>query len=232
MCMSDRRGRVAHNLLTFRELQLAKGNRKIKSAAKRPGLKTAAQRKAFEEKQAVGETLPLPSSERPKWATYLTDREYLFVKEYCVDLVAYKAALRAGIGTTRESASAMASELRRMPHVAQAIDAAIAGSEGGSTRARIVEELGVMAFHHPGDLLLVKNHAELEALHIKDPEALLPLRKVKTVKGKNPSFEIETVDKLGALDKLAKASGLYRDEKVNVNTAVQVVIHQRDAGLL
>jgi len=208
---------------------LAKGNRKIKSAAKRPGLKTDAQRKAFEELQQRGAALPIAKlSKRPVWAEQLTDREYLFVKEYCVDLVAYKAALRAGIGTTQQSAAAMASEMRRLPHVAQAIDAALSSTESGSLRARVVEELGTMAFHNPKDYLSARSREDLDKL---PDEAWLNIRKVKQVKGKNPSFEVEGTDKQAALDKLAKASGLYKDEKGNTSVAVQVVIQQSDGSL-
>lgn len=208
---------------------MAKGNRKIKSAQKRPGLKTAEHRKAFEELQMRGEALPIAKLvKRPLWAEQLTDREYLFVREYCVDLVAYKAALRAGIGTNERSASAMASEMRRLPHIAQAIDAALAGSEGGSLRARLVEELGTMALHNPKDYLSAKSHEDLAKL---PDDAWRNIRSVKQVRGKNPSFHVEGTDKQGAIDKLAKAVGLYNDEKSSPNVAVQVIIQQSDGSL-
>lgn len=230
--MSRQRRAFAGTSKTFQELQLAKGNRTrlTKSSRNRPGLKTPAQRRAFEELQHRGEAPPLValSDARPAWAKFLTDREYLFVREYCVDLCNYKAALRAGIGTNEKSAGAMASQLKRMPHVAQAIDAAIAGSEGGSVRARIVEELSAMALHNPRDYLSAKSHEDLAKL---PDEAWLSIRKVKQVRGKNPSFEVEGTDKQGALDKLAKATGLYRDDKASTNVAVQVIIQQSDGAL-
>src|SRR6266704_5372263 len=161
----------------------------IKSAAKRPGLKTPAQRKAFEELQQRGEALPIAKlAKLPPWAEQLTHREYSFVREYLVDFIAYKAALRAGIGTTDASAAAMASELRRMPHIAQAIDAAMAGSEGGSARTRIVEEIAAIAFANPRKALEAKSREELAKLSDED---FLAIKKVKQVKGKNPSFEVE-----------------------------------------
>ncbi len=208
---------------------MAKGNRKIKSGSNRPGLKTPEQRKAFEELQSRGEAMPIAKLKQlPPWAEQLTPREYYFVREYLVDFVAYKAALRAGIGTTRESAAAMASEMRRLPHVAQAIDAAMAGSEGGSARARIVDELAAIAFVNTRPALEATSREDLKKL---SDEEFVAVRKVKQVRGKNPSFEVESVDKLGALDKLARATGLYSEEKAGASVAVQLIIQAADAGL-
>jgi hypothetical protein len=199
-----------------------------KTSRKRNALRTPAQKRQFESAQRNGTVVKDPLPDRPAWAKFLTDREYLFIREYLVDFKAGKAALRAGIGNNPESAAAMASSLRRMPHVAQAIDAAIAGSEGGSVRTRLVEELSVMALHNPKDYLLKKNRAELETL---PEEAFLSIRKVKEVRGKNPSFEVEGVDKLGAIKLLGSATGMFKDEKANTNVAVQVVFQNTDSGL-
>ncbi len=199
-----------------------------KTAKKRPGLKTAAQKRQFEAAQRAGTVVTDALPERPQWAKFLTDREFLFVREYLVDFKAGKAALRAGIGNSPESAAAMASALRRMPHVAQAIDAAMAGSEGGSVRARLAEELSVIALHNPKDYLSAKSREDLDKL---PEEAWLSIRKVKQVKGKNPSFEVEGADKLAAIDKLGRATGLFKEDKADTNVAVQVIIQQSDAGL-
>lgn len=200
-----------------------------KTARKRPGLKTEAQKRQFESAQRNGIVVKDVLPERPTWAKFLTDREYMFVREYLVDFKAGAAAHRAGIGETDASSASMASSLRRLPHVAQAIDAAMAGSEGGSARTRIVEELAAIAFSNPRKALEAKSREELALL---TDEEFLAVKKVKQVKGKNPSFEVETADKLGALDKLGRATGLFSEEKAGANVAVQVIIHQRDAGLL
>lgn len=210
---------------------MAKGNPKIKSAQKRPGLNTPAKRAAFEAAQQRGETLPLPQPvERPKWALYLTEREYLWVREYLVDFNGTRAAERAGLGRTYASNADAACKLRKMPHVAQAIDAAMAGSEGGSVRARVAEELAAIAFHNPRSYLEAEGRVDLAAL---PDEAFLSIKKVKQVKGKNPSFEVEGADKLAALDKLGRATGLFNSDKSgNSSVAVQVIIQRDDVGLL
>lgn len=210
---------------------MAKGNPKIKSAQKRPGLNTPAKRAAFEAAQQRGEALPLPQKlERPKWALYLTDREYAFVREYLVDFNGTRAAERAGLGRTYASNADAACKLRRMVHVAQAIDAAMAGSEGGSVRARVADELAAIAFHNPRNALSATGRAELEEL--TDAE-WLAIKKVKESSGKQDSFEVEMHDKVGALEKLGRAAGLFNaDKSGNNSVAVQVIIQRDDAGLL
>jgi hypothetical protein len=199
-----------------------------KTARKRPGLKTDAQKRQFESAQRLGEVVTAALPPRPLWAQFLTDREYLFIREYLVDFKAGPAAHRAGIGSTPESSAAMACALRKMPHIMQAIDAAIAGSEGGTVRTQLVEELHTMALHNPKDYLSAKNRADLDKL---PDDAWRNIRKVKEVKGKNPSFEVEGTDKQGAIKLLGTAVGLFKDEKPNTNVAVQVIIQQADSGL-
>jgi len=191
------------------------------------------QAQEFEMKAANGEAYLVPAArprKRPDWAMALTDREWRFVEEYLIDLKAGPAAARAGIGSNRQSSTTMGSNLRRLPHVAAAIDAALASTCGGSVRARIVEELGALAFHNPRDYFSFNANGMTLADSSKlTDEQMAAVKRVKQTKGKVPSLEIELADKQGALDKLARATGLYKDG-TTVNTAVQVVMNPKALG--
>jgi len=76
----------------------------------------------------------------------LTPRERRFAEEYVVDLVAARAAARAGY--SRRTARSISSELLQKPHVAEAIAQLIAERTERTrvTADRVVQELAVVAF--------------------------------------------------------------------------------------
>ncbi len=78
--------------------------------------------------------------------TRLTDRQRRFVEEYLVDLKAGAAAIRAGY--SEKSAETLGARLRNLPHVRQAIEAAMdrRSRRTGITQDRVVAELARIAF--------------------------------------------------------------------------------------
>lgn len=76
----------------------------------------------------------------------LTDRQRRFVEEYLLDCNATAAAARAGY--SRKSAQDSGSRLRALPHVRQAVEAAMAERSRrlGITQDRVVAELSRLAF--------------------------------------------------------------------------------------
>ena len=82
----------------------------------------------------------------------LTDRQRRFVEEYLVDCNATAAAARAGY--SEKGGQARGSRLRGLPHVRQAIEAAMAerSQRVGITQDRVVAELARLAFADMRDI--------------------------------------------------------------------------------
>jgi phage terminase small subunit len=167
----------------------------------------------------------------------LKAKQQLFVQEYLVDLNATQAAIRAGYSVN--CASEIGYENLRKPHIAAAIDSALM-ELGGITRARIIDELGAIAFadigtivtweeeitdYEPGtefgldgELMIAGNRGITRVIRSKvnvlpsttiDPKVRRLISEVsQTDKG---SIKIKLCDKLAALDKLARALGMYTD---------------------
>ncbi|WP_428563420.1 MAG: terminase small subunit [Solidesulfovibrio sp. DCME] len=85
----------------------------------------------------------MPAKSDPK---RLTDRQRRFVEEYLVDLKAGAAAIRAGY--SEKSAETLGARLRNLPHVRDAIEAAMTrrSRRTGITQDRVVAELARIAF--------------------------------------------------------------------------------------
>jgi phage terminase small subunit len=146
--------------------------------------------------------------ERPSWATKLDDREMLFVAAYLDCLNAAEAARIAGYA--KSGAAVQGFKLRRKPHVADAITAALA-ERMGVTRARIVEEVSRLAFSNIGDVLtiengevIVKDHAKLNRDTLS---TIAEVREVANDKGYR-TIHIRQHDRLQALTLLARISGM------------------------
>lgn len=133
------------------------------------------------------------------WSQALSDRHRLIVEEYLVDLNVAETAKRCGV--TREGAYLI---LRRHD-VADAIDKALA-ERPGITRARIVEELGRIAFANMGDYVTVQNGRVNVIDHSKlTSEQLSVLSEIaETTTESGGSVKIKLHDKQAALVQLGK----------------------------
>jgi phage terminase small subunit len=166
-------------------------------------------------------------------ATQLTPKRQLFVQEYLVDLNGTQAAIRAGYAES--GAYHEAYRLLRNAEVLQAIEYALM-ERTGITRSRIVDELGAIAFSDLGDFVDWDNETQHVAADIKDRidadvetgdrptitnrVTLKPSHKLtpalrravaKVSQDRYGNVRVEMHDKLAALDKLARALGMYQE---------------------
>lgn len=159
--------------------------------------------------------LPTETENAPAWAADLNLRERRFVEEYVIDLNGRQAAKRASLGKSVESATQIASRMRKKPHVAAAISALMA-ERSGVTGAAVVNELGAIAFSKITDYLKVENGrlilavSDLNELPDEQKAAIAKLRERVNDDG-SISIEVELHDKLVALDKLGKSIGLFKE---------------------
>lgn len=96
----------------------------------------------------------------------LTPKQEAFVREYLVDLNGTQAAIRAGY--SEKSAPVIASQNLRKLNVLRAIEEAFM-ELGGVTRARIVDELGAIAFADIGDFIDWSNETQQLSTDTKRP---------------------------------------------------------------
>jgi Terminase small subunit len=162
------------------------------------------------------------------------------VKQYLLDLNATQAAIRAGYSV--HTAKEIGYQNLQKPHVAMAVDSALA-KFGGITRTRLLEELGLIAFADIGNVVSWNETAhatgpEGSALvngenarpsaegvtKIRPKVTILPsatmdprVRRAisKLVMTDNGGLRIEMPDKLAALDKLARALGMYTERDLD-----------------
>jgi phage terminase small subunit len=140
----------------------------------------------------------------------LNHRQWLFVREYLVDLNGTRAAIRAGY--SEASAHVTAHELLKNPKIANAIDAALAESPG-ITRARIVDELSKIAFSNAGEFfewgpdgVKVKDSATLN----EDQKSIIS-EVSHTVTPGGGTIRVKLHDKQVALEKLGRAVRLFAE---------------------
>lgn len=172
---------------------------------------------------------PNKSPNRPEWAEGLTDREWRFVTEYVGTLDAAYAAEVAGLSHCKTE-----KRFRMLSHIAEAVDKAIA-TAAGPLRVQVMDEIAAMAFHQPADYFSFDEKGmKLKKSEDLTPRQMLSVKSVKQTRGKNPSLQIELADKSANLDKLARATGLYKDDKPGAggNVNVQIVFSDSDKRLL
>jgi phage terminase small subunit len=198
-------------------------------------------REVTERGKTMQETLPSRPRPRPRpeangisEATLdkLTPKQEAFVREYLVDLNGTQAAIRAGY--SEKSAPVIASQNLRKLNVLRAIEEAFM-ELGGVTRARIVDELGAIAFADIGDFIDWSNETQQLSTDTKRPidasigggskpgeevvvltnrVVLKPSHKLtreqrraiaKISQDRYGNVRLEMHDKLGALNSLARA---------------------------
>ncbi len=160
--------------------------------------------------------VPTKTENTPKWAAELTLRERRFVEEYCIDLNGKQAAIRAGLGKTVKSATEMASRMRKRPLVAAAISQLVSERTGG-TAAAVLNELGAIAFADIFDIVRIDNGRlvvnDLNQLTKEQRAAVAEISEVVNDDG-SISWKLKLHDKLGALDKIGKSIGLFKEREV------------------
>lgn len=163
---------------------------------------------------------------RPAWARYLNYSEYRFVREYILDFDMEAAAARARPKYAAERPAQLAKwapRVFRRYRVAEAIDVAMR-TLNQPIRNKILEEMSGLAFHNPKDYFRQNADGEIEVKplsEITDRQA----RAITEISHQNDITDmpngvthtksrrrLKLTDKQGALDKLAKAVGLYADQ--------------------
>lgn len=188
----------------------------------------------------------------------LNHRQQLFVREYLVDLNGTQAAIRAGYSPA--AAKETAYDNLTKPHIMAAIDAALM-ELGGITRARVVDELGAIAFADIGQIVtwdeehrdysegdsfvldgeehlakegitrVIRQRVRMMPSVLLDPAVRRVISEVHlTEKG---ALKIKLCDKSAALDKLARALGMYQEiddaQSTSAATVAVTVYEGRDS---
>lgn len=134
----------------------------------------------------------------------------MFVKEYLVDLNATQAAIRAGYAA--KTAEVQGPRLLGNVRVAAAIAQAMGkrAKRLDITADRVLEEIAAIAFAHMGEYatwngqaVALKDSAEV------DPRAVSEVKQTVNQFGSNVGIKLH--DKLGALEKLGKHLGMWKD---------------------
>lgn len=173
----------------------------------------------------------------------LVPMQRLFCKEFMVDLNAAQAAIRAGYSP--KTAKEMGYENLTKPHIMAVIDRAMA-EHAGITRTRLIQELGAMAFSDIRKVVHWDQETELAGGEFGDdlddnPDVVKVIKSRVTVlpgatmdpmvaatvaeisQGEKGQLKVKMHDKVAAIDKLARAMGLYQD-KIDVTSGGEPIV--------
>jgi phage terminase small subunit len=162
----------------------------------------------------------------------MTYRQRRFVEEFMVDFDGKAAAIRAGFAP--KGAKEQAYRLRNLPHVHDAIEAAMAeaSKRTGINQERVLRVLARIGLANPLDVVDALDATVKEGASREDTAAIQSI-KVKVTpqrvsKGEEPiepiiEREIRMYDKPKALELLGKHFGMFTD-KLDVNLPITVVI--------
>ncbi|GKS99214.1 hypothetical protein AVKW3434_07520 [Acidovorax sp. SUPP3434] len=122
---------------------------------KKPGL-VPVKKKTRPEVAPVVETPPDEDAGEGQSSAALTTRQQRFVDEYLVDLNGTQAAIRAGYSP--KTVAEQSYHLLRRPHIASAVAAGQAALQNRTqvTAARVVQEIALIAFADPRELVGTK----------------------------------------------------------------------------
>jgi phage terminase small subunit len=141
----------------------------------------------------------------------MSRRQQLFVTEYLVDLCGTRAAVRAGYA--KLSAHVTASRLLDRADIQQAIRNEFA-EHFSITKMTIAEELAAIAFHDVSDYMSWSNGRltvyPSSELSERQRRAIAGVRQTKGRLG--ATIELRFIDKLKALELLARILGLFDNE--------------------
>jgi phage terminase small subunit len=145
--------------------------------------------------------------------TPLTPKQQRFCDEYLIDLNATKAALRAGYS----GATALSGQLMLLPKIKHYLSDKIeeAQQKAQVTQGMIIAELAKVAFGSMGRLFDDKGQMKnMNEISEDDKAALWNLR--VSEKNGEMTFTIKMHNKMSALDRLAKYTGLYDKQEPQV----------------
>lgn len=162
----------------------------------------------------------------------LTDKQEKFCQEYCIDLNATQAAIRAGYSenTANEIGSQNLAKVSIQNRIAQLREED--QLETKVTRQRVLTEYAKIAFFNPKKLFDESGRLKKITEMDDDVAAVIAGLDVSTMFKKAESEEefinevvkkIKHVDKKGALDSLAKHLGMLND-KIDINEKVLINI--------
>jgi phage terminase small subunit len=170
----------------------------------------------------------------------LTDKQWMFCLEYIVDLNGTQAAIRAGYPA--DSAGQVAYENLRKPHIAKSISELIA-ERTDATRTTVLNELARIGFADIRKVVSWRPELALEEVpdgegepiqalvsrvlvkpsHAIDDDTAAAIKSVS--QGANGAIKVEMHDKPNALEKIARALGMYQDVgQVNVDLTPTIIV--------
>lgn len=141
----------------------------------------------------------------------LTPKQCRFVNEYLIDLNGTQAAIRAGYSKHR--ADQIGYENLRKPEIQAAIQLAQRArcARTGITADRVLAEIARVAFADPRSVMSWgPGGVELkESSTLTDDEAAIVAEVSETVTTAGGTVKLKLVDKIAALEKLARHIGIY-----------------------
>ena len=147
----------------------------------------------------------------------LTTKEERFCYEYCIDLNATKAAIRAGY--SEKSARSIGSENLSKPHIKRRIEEKQndLSKAAGITALRIIKELEKIAFSNMGDLRI--NWTTLTDWDSLNDDQKSCIQEVETTPGKyGDSLKVKFYNKQEALKALANLLGIKAPSRTEISS--------------
>ena len=170
----------------------------------------------------------------------LTDKQTLFISEYCIDCNATRAALAAGY--SEDTAAKIGWENLQKPEIAKAVREKLLemASRAEITAGAVLRELALLAFADMGQYSTIDEDGNVRMdFRQMGPDGMRAVKKIKQevqfvgdANEKMPILktEFELYDKQAALDKLMKYMGLYaKDNERKVEHSGEVNVKGVDA---
>ena len=170
----------------------------------------------------------------------LTDKQTLFISEYCIDCNATRAALAAGY--SEDTAAKIGWENLQKPEIAKAVREKLLemASRAEITAGAVLRELALLAFADMGQYSTIDEDGNVRMdFRQMGPDGMRAVKKIKQevqfvgdANEKMPILktEFELYDKQAALDKLMRYMGLYaKDNERKVEHSGEVNVKGVDA---
>ena len=150
-------------------------------------------------------------------AKELTQKQKIFVQEYCYDWNATRAAIAAGY--SKKTAAVIGQENLRKPYIQAHIEEIQKDLEkqAGISRLKVVKELMSMAFTDIADIVEKYEKNGIESLTNGERKSIAQIKKT-VVEGENHSnisYYIKAHDKKAALELLNKMLGYNEPDKID-----------------
>ncbi len=169
----------------------------------------------------------------------LTNKQTLFISEYCIDCNASRAALAAGY--SEDTAAHMGWENLQKPQIATAIREKLLemASRAEITAGSVLRELALMAFADMSQYNTIDEDGNVRMdFRQMGPDGMRAVKKIKQevqfvgdANEKMPILktEFELYDKQAALDKLMRYMGLYaKDNERKVTGQIDVEVREME----